>query len=93
MKTIYKYPAPLTVFVEHVQALPVGAKFCHLGKQAGLPMMWFEVDPEQRETESRVFFFTGTGRLVENHSTHLGTVIDGPFVWHLYEVVGSVPPT
>ena len=78
MKTIWKCNAD-----GHVVDLPKGAKaiYCHM--QAGHPMVWLTVDPEA-EGESRCFTVYGTGAVVPEDG-YVGTMMDGAFVWHVYE--------
>jgi len=83
MKTIYKYAMP-----EECR-LPIGAKFLHFDIQTGKFSAWFEVDPTM-EKEDRTFFVIGTGMPIVEGEVYLGTVLEGEFVWHLYERVTSV---
>lgn len=49
--------------------------------QGGYVYIWVEQDPlEQRVTEYRVF---GTGHPLEDVGYVVGSVLDGPFVWHV----------
>jgi hypothetical protein len=41
-------------------------------------------------TVTRRFRVIGTGFDIPNPGTYLGTVFDGPFVWHVYEVIPGV---
>lgn len=40
-------------------------------------------------TVTRTFRVIGTGWDVPYLGTYLGTVFDGPFVWHVYEIGGA----
>lgn len=80
MKTIYKYRISNEMPVE----LPIGAKFLHLGMQNNQIIAWFEIRP-QNHSEQRVFKVYGTGHKITSSAPYLGTVFDGPFVWHIYE--------
>jgi len=64
-----------------------GADVCYFGMQDGEPMIWALVDTEEIETETRLFRFVGTGQEIRDSiKEYVGSVIDGRFVWHLYEV-------
>ena len=63
--------------------LPRGAKVIHVGMQGLIPCVWAIVDPSARmDKEYRVF---GTGHEVPDGWRHVGTWLDAPFVWHLFE--------
>ena len=56
--------------------------------------VWAIVEPAA-ETETRHLYVVGTGHPLRNPlGRFLGAVIDGPFVWHVFEpapIVGSDP--
>jgi hypothetical protein len=85
MKTIWKY----TVSGAVTEVLmPADAQILSIQMQEARICMWALVDPE-RPKVSRTFRTRGTGWVIgsdETLGTHLGTVIDGPFVWHIFEV-------
>lgn len=56
----------------------------HFAIQDGVPCLWAESYPEQ-ETRDRYFKIVGTGHEVDGDSWHVGSVLDGPYVWHLYQ--------
>lgn len=82
MKTIYKYR-----FNETLE-LPCGAEFLKVATQseAGLICLWFLVDVDQPK-EHREFRIHGTGHLVDDNERYLDTFFEGPYVWHLFEVL------
>jgi hypothetical protein len=47
--------------------------------------LWAEV-PDDAPVITRTFRVIGTGGDVPDPGTYLGTVFDGTFVWHVYEV-------
>lgn len=49
----------------------------------GALTVWFERDPDGRPWYYRTF---GTGHPIPSDVVHAGTVLDPPFVWHLYLV-------
>lgn len=85
-RRIYKYPFELPGSGIAVVRLRVGAKVLSVGTQRpGWITLWVEVDPEAVE-QNRTFFVVGTGHHIpERAGRFLGTVFDGPFVWHVYE--------
>lgn len=96
MKAIWKFQFDLQYSPGGVIPLSKGAKFLGVGFQEPHVMsMWFEVDPNESEIESRMFEVYGTGQIIlekrNYRSHHLGSAIDEEFDWHLYEVL-EIPP-
>lgn len=92
MRTIYKYPIP--VRDKFTLELPRRARFVHLALQGTdtdhTPLFaWFDVDTDA-PLEERRFYLHGTGHPIWLNEVHLGTVLVGAFVWHLYEPVLSI---
>lgn len=52
----------------------------------GTPCLWAIVEPNE-EKEDREFLFIGTGHDFdeEDASVYIGTIQDGPLVWHVFE--------
>ena len=73
--------------VQHVK-MPRGAKLLDVQVQNGAApelMLWFLCDPNE-ETVKRVIQIVGTGnRIVAEVGEHVATVIDGQFVWHIFD--------
>lgn len=65
-------PAPLNVV--HVE--PDGP---------GRLLIWAEVGGGDPDLLTRRLYVVGTGHPVPPDSTHLGSVVAPPFVWHLYD--------
>ena len=65
--------------------MPEGAKVLCVGtQQPNHICLWALVDPDTVVTE-RKFLVRGTGHeLVAAGENYLGTVFDGPFVWHVF---------
>lgn len=81
MKRVYKYR------IEDLDVLiPEGAEFCHLGFQGDELYIWFLVDPA-KPVKARKFRIHGTGSPISDDRKFIGTVFDGPFVWHVFELV------
>jgi len=84
--TIWKYPlGRLPVCTLYI---PAGAQFLSVQMQNGQPTAWALVDPAKPRLEYKIRMY-GTGHVLERRGTHIGTVIDGEFVWHYFaEIVG-----
>jgi hypothetical protein len=83
MRTIYKYPFKISS--RFTLGLPYGSNIISAGIQGSLPVLWAEVDPEQREI-TRHLAVIGTGHQLPENATFIATFQDPPFVWHLYEL-------
>lgn len=109
MKTIWKFQLPPHpghgVWIEIVE-MPVGARplSAHLQPVGGWSpeppswrstriTIWAEVDVDQKDLELRHFAVIGTGWQYPGARTFLGTIFDGPFIWHVFDLgLASVPP-
>ena len=84
-KVVYKLqlPEPGQIFDARLSRV-VG--FLHVGLQMGKPCLWFEVDPETKETVEYMITCVGTGWAFEGERCfHIGTIVtDSGFVWHYY---------
>mgnify|MGYP003442041873 FL=1 len=85
--TIYKYQAPTPLIPEKTIELPEGAEIVEVGVDpAGDICLWALVDPNTEVKNSRKFQLVGTGHPITRPVTHLGSIGDGRFVWHILEV-------
>lgn len=90
-KQVWKY---LVTISDNNQQLtiPSGAKLVYVGPQGKRIGLWFEVNTNETRREPRIFRVFGTGHPINggDHtvSSHIGTVIMVPFVWHVYEITG-----
>jgi len=66
-------------------SLPAGARIVHAGMQGTKLCIWSIVEPSQ-ETVLRQLVVVGTGREVRNDAIYIGTVMDGPYVWHVFDI-------
>ncbi len=77
--------------------IPEGAQIVHFGMQPDLtwggavPTVWALVDSDS-PPEPRRFQILGTGHPLPRGARHVGTYGDGPFVWHVFEMVGEPLP-
>lgn len=85
MKTIYKYPIPITD--EFTLPLPKGAKILTFQTQHNKPHIWAVIDTEEglEPVEFRLF---GTGHSMEDADAleYIGTAQTegGLLIWHLF---------
>lgn len=65
--------------------MPDNAQILHAEMQGGEICIWALVDPEARRVQ-RTFAIVGTGNPFHDSGAweHVGTVFDGPFVWHVF---------
>ncbi len=87
MKTIYKYP--LVITDNQILFIPAHSKFIHVDNQNGAPCLWAEVNTDNRLMKIHIAIF-GTGNKMDfqgKSAQHLGSVICGQFVWHIYELI------
>lgn len=88
MNRVLKYPFPLADRV--TLEMPCGAEILTVAIQNGLFCLWARVDvgdPEAMVEISRDFRVFGTGQVWrEEVYEYVGTVFDGGFVWHVFEV-------
>ena len=84
MKTIYKYKLDggRTTTLE----LPELARVIHCAIQGDEYCIWVRVDTDAPKVK-RSFTIVGTGWEIEDSLGHVGTILDGAFVWHIFEVL------
>lgn len=84
MRTVYQFAVLLDG--DNIVELNRSAGIIHVGMQ-NMVTFWAVVDPEAPKVR-RVFRLFGTGHPVPDDYVPVGSVFDGPFVWHLFERVG-----
>lgn len=84
-RTIYKYGVPVDDSWHQV-SMPGPARVLHVDCQGafGTVNVWAEVDIEGEGSTVRNMRVFGTGQALPEGSTHVGTALGGPFVWHVY---------
>jgi hypothetical protein len=82
MKTVYKYPIPITSEKFSLQ-LPFGFKVLRIGFQNEKLFMWVEVNKDNHPVETRFLIF-GTGQDIPSGANYLSTYEIGPLVFHIY---------
>jgi hypothetical protein len=83
VRAVWKYP--VMVADEFTVTMPETHTVVHVALQGAQAQMWVEVDTDS-ETWPTTFHVEGTGHPIKSDSIHVGSWIEGPFVWHLYEV-------
>lgn len=85
MNVVWKFPLS-GVDLSYVE-MPERARIIHVGIQGDTPTLWAWVDPSAPKVERR-FGIVGTGHPAPSFdaAVHLGSIFDGPFVWHVFEV-------
>lgn len=88
-KQIWKFDVPIGL-KQVTRPLPPGAQIVHVAKQAdGAITFWAEFNTlfqdEPHLFEERIFRVFGTGHRIESDWDYVGTILDEPYVWHLYE--------
>lgn len=80
-KTIWKFgmPEPGKSLRVSIQS---GADLLHLGMQGGTVFAWFMLVPTNEAVE-REFYTTATGAHIDMKDKYIGTVQEGPYVWHV----------
>jgi hypothetical protein len=82
MKAVHKYQ-----FTQRLMdfQMPQGAIVRSVQDQHGVVTMWAEVDTDKL-LSGRRFTVYGTGHEVPPHAKYVGTVQQGAFVWHVFEL-------
>lgn len=90
MRQIWKFPFKLQM--NFGLTMPQGAETIHvdIDHKTGHPCIWAIVDPKRLQ-EKRLFFIVGTGFefLYGSFRKHIGTIQDGDYVWHIFEICGA----
>lgn len=92
MKTIWKFP--LTVTDVQIVMMPPGAEILSVEIQGGIICLWALIDVK-KETQLEVphqIEIVGTGNPMQQidhwlSRKFIGTVQQGQFVWHIFEIV------
>lgn len=82
-KTIWKYQLSLSKNTFTMDAL---GEPCRVAMQDGIVTMWAIVNPKAPQVE-RNFFCSGTGHDVSDTAKYVGSATDGPFEWHVWELM------
>jgi len=84
IKQIWKYK--LDAVHNEIQ-IPSDGKVLAVQTQNEIPHIWVLVNSDN-EMQTRTFTVVGTGHSFDDtNKKYVGTFQDGPFVWHLFEIV------
>ncbi len=83
MKRVYKFPVHFMASFSY--PMSADAEIVHVALQDGQPHFWFCTDTLAPPV-SRHFQVFGTGHDIPHNAKHLGSWLEGAFVWHLFEV-------
>ena len=82
MRVVYKYVLPREP--EFTLSTPEVFKPLCVNMQNDKPTMWAQIFKGNKTIE-RKFFLIATGERIPSVAhAYIGTLFDGPFVWHLY---------
>lgn len=84
MQTIYKYT--LTHGIDNEIEMHQGTIVRRVAMQGSSLCIWAELDNTARKSK-RTFRIIGTGHLIPENGHYLGSCDDGPFVWHVLELI------
>lgn len=84
MKTVHKFMLPTSV---GYIGMPAGAEVLSVGLDPrGMLSLWALVDTGTLEHTTHEFALVGTGEQVPEGAQFVGSVKDGSFMWHVFEV-------
>lgn len=79
---IWKYP--IEIVDRQVLSLPSHAEILHVGLDpTGTPCIWCRVEPAARPVSTTILV-RGTGHEISSVSKHIGSFVQGQFVWHVF---------
>lgn len=81
---VYKFPIALDE--RSSVRMPRGAKILSVGMRGPQMFAWTLVEKGRTDTVERRFSIFGTGHTIpDDHiGVFVGTVLDGPYVWHIF---------
>ncbi len=83
MERIWKFA--LNAMANTPIAMPRHAEIIACAKQGSDICIWARIHPAT-QIENRMFYVVGTGLgEIRPEDPHIGTVFDGPHVWHVFE--------
>lgn len=87
---IHKYRLPFKSDLKDTVEVRVRhGRLLHLAVQHGDIHVWAAVDPRTSEAFT-VFHLAGTGAEIDTSWHHMGTVVDGDYVWHIFTESGRL---
>ena len=86
MRAVRKYLLPPATHTQTLRFPGASVRFLHVDMQGDAPVLWVEVDPDSEKAWDITLTWFGTGHEIPGNALYVGTVQDGAFVFHLYEV-------
>ncbi len=83
--TIWKFEVPIAGSVD--LGIPIGATIVHVCSQRPDMLTFWAMVDQQAQLETRTFKIVGTGYDFDGRWQHVGSILVGPFIWHLLEAV------
>ena len=84
-KQIHKFPLRFQTEPQSI-LMPKNAKIVKVAIQGTTICLWASVRPDV-EKETRTFNIVPTGVWYDSDEQYLDSVLDGQFVWHIFEVI------
>ena len=86
MKRIWKFPLVRDSGKQDI-LLPVYSTVIHVGMQDSHLHIWVEVNQDTSMSRRKYFRVIATGEAFtdEDKMLYIGTVHDGPYIWHVYQ--------
>ena len=76
--------------VEQRMEMPEGAVIRHAAMYGKAIALWADENPANPK-EMREFIVQGSGQNLPEGTTFVGTIMDPPFVWHIFEINAQLP--
>ena len=92
-RVVFKFPLQPTNGL-HLISVNGPSRVVACAKQHGLLYVWIEQDDagERPDPQAILLQVFGTGQLIPPGYDHRGTVLIGPFVWHVYQLMDRSKP-
>lgn len=83
MAQLWKFDVAPSAGPQVIKAPGLG-KAVFFAMQGGQPRVWMKVKPDHPEVERQIQV-VGTGHDIPNNWRYVGSLQDGPYVWHLFQ--------
>ncbi len=90
-RVVYKWPLPSNGNTIQTIHMTKGSCILTVQTQRGQAVIWASAAVRESETEPRRFAIRGTGVVYDTEhmsDRYVGTYQEGPFVWHVFELLG-----
>lgn len=85
-RVVHHYPVGTVMQRVHV---PAGSRIVSAAMRQGLPVICVEKPEGEPRMVPMDAVFVGTGQPFGGDLDHVDTLLDGPFVWHVYGAITS----